>query len=81
MSDAERYGPQLDDLYEEEQRRELRNEGRKKPKPTGHVCRFCVPQMFAGPSGVRLRHAWDCPDKPAQPITVQDYVQGREWTR
>jgi hypothetical protein len=80
MSDAERYGPQLDDLHEEELRG-LRNEGRKKPKPTGHVCRSCVPQMYPGPSGVRLRHAFDCDDKPGQPIDVRDYAQGREWER
>jgi len=79
VNDAERYGPQLDDLHEEELRG-LRAEGRgPKPKPTGHVCAYCVPAVYAGPSGVGLRHAWDCSDKAGQRIHVGEYAQGRTW--
>ena len=79
--DEARYGAQIDDLYEEELRN-LRAEGRgPKPKPTGNVCRSCVPQVLAGPSGVRLRHSFDCEVKPGEPILLTEYAQGREWTR
>lgn len=80
MSDADRYGPQIDDLYEE-QLRELRAEGRRspKPKPTGAVCSSCVPVLAPGPSGLRLRHAWDCDDKPSEPISVSEYAKHRTW--
>lgn len=77
---AERYGPQLDDLYEEELRA-LRAEGskRKPPRPTGAVCSECVPVFAIGPSGRRLRHEWSCPTKPGEPISASEYAQGRTW--
>ena len=62
-----RYGPQLDDLHEEELKRELRMEGSKlaKPKPTGNVCRSCVPIALPTPSGrIRLKHVYNCPEHP-----------------
>ena len=41
--------------------------------------RRCVPSVYVGPSGKRMRHAWDCPDKPGQPISAAEYAQGRTW--
>jgi hypothetical protein len=38
-----------------------------------------VPAVYAGPSGVGLRHAWDCSDKAGQRIHVGEYAQGRTW--
>ena len=78
--DAERYGPDIDSLYEEELRN-LRAEGssRKPPKPTGNLCAHCVPLMLSFPSGRRLAHSRLCPDKPGEKINVADYAQGRSW--
>lgn len=49
-------------------------------KPTCEAFhRVCVPEIYAGPSGKRLRHAWNCPVSPGQPISAQEYAQGRTW--
>ena len=47
------------------------------PTPTGNVCKFCVPKFGIGPSGKRLRHAFDCADKPGEPISAKQYAIGR----
>lgn len=77
--DAERYGPQNDDAFEEDLKRELRAEGSQKnpPKPTGNVCRFCVPLYLKTPSGRRLCHSRFCVDKPGEPIHTTEYAKGR----
>jgi hypothetical protein len=52
--------------------------------PTGNLCTKCVPELRTGPSGLRLRHRWDCPEKPGEPINVKDYAKGRSgepWKR
>jgi hypothetical protein len=42
----------------------------------------CVAESYAGPSGIRRRHAWTCKMHPGQPIgaltaTVRDISEGR----
>ena len=75
--DEARYGASLDDLYEEELKREMRAEGRTtpKPKPTGNVCSSCVPWPYKGhtPSG-RVREFWyhqtDCAEHPGERVRI-----------
>jgi len=43
----------------------------------GH--RLCEVRIAPGPSGRRLRHSHDCPDRPGEPISMQEYAQGRTW--
>ena len=79
----ERYRPDPADILFEEELRELRAEGstRKPPKPTGNVCRKCVPvfERIPKPSGrieLVFRHSIDCPDKPLGRIRAGDYDSG-----
>lgn len=50
------------------------------PRPTLAPC--CEPQSYPGPSGIRRRHRFDCPQRPGQPIgaltaTVRDISEGQ----
>jgi hypothetical protein len=41
--------------------------------------RLCTPSIYPGPSGPRLRHDHDCPDRPGEPISAREYAKGRMW--
>jgi hypothetical protein len=48
------------------------------PAPSRATC--CTPRMIAKPSGRRLCHSLDCPDKPGEPIPIaREHVKGRNW--
>jgi hypothetical protein len=36
--------------------------------------RLCVPRIYPGPSGMKLRHSPRCPDKPGERIHASEYV-------
>ena len=44
---------------------------------TAHKCtpghRLCTPRILPGPSGMKLRHTFKCPDKPGQVISAKEY--------
>jgi hypothetical protein len=45
-----------------------------------NICRSCRPKFRHGPSGKGLWHAHDCAISPGRKISMQEYVQGRQWT-
>ena len=42
--------------------------------------RLCKPKVKVGPSGYRLRHGFDCPARPGEPISAREYAKGRTWS-
>ncbi len=68
MNDAEdRYAPDIDTAYEQDLQAATCE--------SGH--RLCEPRVIPKPSGRRLCHAKDCPDKPDAIISAREYAKGR----
>lgn len=49
-------------------------------KPTCELGRrLCEPRILYKPGGRALCHGLECPDKPGDRISAQDYAKGRTW--
>lgn len=53
------------------------------PGPSRATCeygkRLCEVRMVPKPSGRRLCHGKECPDRPGEVISTREYAQGRQW--